>query len=128
VLAVELGSRGITANSLLVGPVASGFLGPSAPGVIAAPPGMMDYIAAASPMGRMGESADIAAVVAFLAGPAAGWVNGQQILVNNGGPLWSARRSVRCGALYARIAVLARASSHDSASSYDQLLSSTRVK
>jgi 3-oxoacyl-[acyl-carrier protein] reductase len=88
VLAVELGPRGITANSLLVGPVNSGFMGPTAPGVIAAPPGMMDYVVSASPMGRMGEAAgDIAPVVAFLASHAAGWINGQQILVNNGGPL-----------------------------------------
>lgn len=87
VLAVELGPRGITANSLLVGPVNSGFMGPTAPGVLAAPPGMMDYVISASPMGRMGEPTEIASVVAFLASPAAGWINGQQILVNNGGPL-----------------------------------------
>ncbi|MGH3251521.1 MAG: SDR family oxidoreductase [Trebonia sp.] len=87
VLAVELGHRAITANSLIVGPVADGFMSPSAPGVLAAPPGVMDYVVSASPMGRMGEVTDIAPVVAFLASPAAGWINGQQILVNNGGPI-----------------------------------------
>jgi 3-oxoacyl-[acyl-carrier protein] reductase len=84
VLATELGARGITANSVMSGPVEAGFLDPSSEVVAAAPVGMLDSIAAAAPAGRLGRPEDIASVVAFLATPAAGWVNGQIILVNNG--------------------------------------------
>jgi 3-oxoacyl-[acyl-carrier protein] reductase len=37
-----------------------------------------------SPLERLGEPADIAAVVAFLAGPAGAWVNGQVLRANGG--------------------------------------------
>lgn len=40
-------------------------------------------IAAMNPLGRPGKPADIAAVVAFLAGPDSGWVNGQVIRANS---------------------------------------------
>lgn len=36
----------------------------------------------ASPFGRIGRSAEIAAVVAFLASPEASWVSGAHILAN----------------------------------------------
>lgn len=36
------------------------------------------------PMGRLGRPEDIAGVVAFLAGPEGGWVNGQILLANGG--------------------------------------------
>jgi 3-oxoacyl-[acyl-carrier protein] reductase len=37
-----------------------------------------------SPMERLGEPEDIAAVVAFLAGPDGAWINGQTLRVNGG--------------------------------------------
>lgn len=37
-----------------------------------------------TPLGRLGEADEIAGVVAFLATPAAGWINGQVIRVNGG--------------------------------------------
>jgi 3-oxoacyl-[acyl-carrier protein] reductase len=40
--------------------------------------------AKAAPMERLGTPDDIAGVVAFLAGPDSGWVNGQTIRVNGG--------------------------------------------
>ncbi|WP_432825480.1 SDR family oxidoreductase [Dactylosporangium sp. CA-092794] len=87
VLASELGPRGITANTVIVGPVGTGFLAADAPGVVAAPPGALEQMATLIPTGRLGLPSDIAPVVAFLATPAAGWVNGQSFLVNNGAPI-----------------------------------------
>jgi 3-oxoacyl-[acyl-carrier protein] reductase len=37
-----------------------------------------------NPQGRIGQPDDIANVVAFLAGPGSGWVNGQTIRANGG--------------------------------------------
>jgi 3-oxoacyl-[acyl-carrier protein] reductase len=37
-----------------------------------------------SPMERLGQTEDIANVVAFLVGPDAGWVDGQTLRVNGG--------------------------------------------
>jgi 3-oxoacyl-[acyl-carrier protein] reductase len=45
---------------------------------------MMEALAAAAPAGRMGLPSDIGPIVAFLATPEAGWINGQTILANNG--------------------------------------------
>lgn len=84
VLANELGGRGITANSVMSGPIASGFLDPSSAVVQNAPAGTLDAMAAAAPAGRLGLPGDIAAVAAFLATDEAGWVNGQILLTNNG--------------------------------------------
>ena len=36
------------------------------------------------PFGRIGEVDDIVSVIAFLAGPDSGWINGQVIRVNGG--------------------------------------------
>jgi 3-oxoacyl-[acyl-carrier protein] reductase len=85
ILARELGSRGVTANSVMVGPVGSGFLDPAGEVVASAPHGLIDNLASAAPRGRLGEPSDIAPIVAFLASPDPGWINGQTILANNGG-------------------------------------------
>lgn len=37
-----------------------------------------------NPFGRLGQPDDIASVIAFLAGPDGGWVNGQTIRANGG--------------------------------------------
>lgn len=84
VLAVELGARGITANSIMAGAIAAGFLDPAEDLVAGAPEGIIEALAAAAPAGRMGQPADIAVIAAFLATPEAGWINGQTILANNG--------------------------------------------
>lgn len=85
VLAKELGHRGVTSNAVMAGPTASGFLDPASPAVQAAPPDTLESLAKAAPMGRLAEPEDIASVVTFLASQSSGWVNGQVILVNNGG-------------------------------------------
>ena len=38
-----------------------------------------------TPMGRLGEADDIAAVVLYFAAPASNWVSGQILFVNGGG-------------------------------------------
>ncbi len=82
ILAAELGARGITSNSLIVGPIAAGFLaGDSA---FDAGSDVLDQLAAASPAGRPGTPDDVAAVAAFLAQPEAGWINGQLLTINGG--------------------------------------------
>jgi 3-oxoacyl-[acyl-carrier protein] reductase len=77
ILARELRGRDITVNAVAPGPTATAlFLDGKSQEVI-------DRLAAAPPLERLGEPEDIAEVVAFLAGPAR-WVNGQ-ILYANGG-------------------------------------------
>ncbi len=78
ILAKELGARGITVNAVAPGPTATAlFLDDKDPVTI-------DRIAKAAPLGRLGQPGDIADVVAFLAGPEGGWVNGQVLRVNGG--------------------------------------------
>ena len=78
ILAKELGSRGITANVVAPGPVETElFLTGKSDQQLAA-------ITAMNPMKRLGRPDDIAGVVAFLAGPDGGWVNGQTIRANGG--------------------------------------------
>lgn len=84
ILAAELGNRGITANTVMAGPIAAGFLDPSSAVVQNAPAGALEELAASAPTGRLGLPGDIAGVAAFLAGPEAGWVTGQIILTNGG--------------------------------------------
>ena len=76
-LAKEIGSRGITVNV-----VAPGFIDTDMTRAMpeAAREGLLGQIA----LGRLGEATDIAHAVAFLAGPAAGYVTGETLHVNGG--------------------------------------------
>jgi 3-oxoacyl-[acyl-carrier protein] reductase len=77
ILAKELAGRDVTANTVAPGPTATAlFLDGKDQQTI-------DRIAGMNPMGRLGEPADIAEVVAFLAGPGR-WINGQTIFTNGG--------------------------------------------
>jgi 3-oxoacyl-[acyl-carrier protein] reductase len=77
ILAKEIGNRDITVNAVAPGPTATSlFLDGKSDELIA-------RMAAQNPMGRIGSPADIAEVVAFLAGPGR-WVNGQVIRANGG--------------------------------------------
>ncbi len=78
VLAKELGHRGVTVNAVAPGPVETAlFMDGKSEALVAA-------ITRTIPLGRLGQPADIAGVVAFLAGPDSGWVNGQVIRANGG--------------------------------------------
>lgn len=76
-LAKEIGSRGITVNV-----VAPGFIDTDMTRAMpdAAKEGLIGQIA----LGRLGEVSDIAHAVAFLAGPAAGYITGETLHVNGG--------------------------------------------
>jgi 3-oxoacyl-[acyl-carrier protein] reductase len=77
-LAGELGPRGITVNALSPGPTETELFraGKTAE--------QIQFFARAAALGRLGQPAEIADVVAFLASDAAGWVTGQNLRVNGG--------------------------------------------
>jgi 3-oxoacyl-[acyl-carrier protein] reductase len=78
VLANELRGRNITVNAVAPGPIATDlFLNGKSKEFI-------DHLAKLAPLERLGEPSDIAAVVAFLAGPDGGWMNGQVLRPNGG--------------------------------------------
>ena len=52
---------------------------------------MLEAEQEANPSGRIGTPQDIAAAVAFLASPAAGWINGQNLIVDGGLTVLSAQ-------------------------------------
>ncbi|KAL2320455.1 hypothetical protein Fmac_029424 [Flemingia macrophylla] len=78
VLAKELKGTQITANCVAPGPIATDmfFEGKSEETV--------NRIVQECPLGRLGETKDVAPVVGFLASDAAEWVNGQIVRVNGG--------------------------------------------
>ena len=78
IFAKELRGRQITVNAVAPGPTATDlFLNDKTPEQIAG-------LSKMAPLERLGEPEDIAAVVAFLAGPDGAWVNGQTLRVNGG--------------------------------------------
>jgi 3-oxoacyl-[acyl-carrier protein] reductase len=78
VAARELGPRGITVNAVLPGATDTDLLR------AANPPELLEEATAITPLGRLGTPEDIADVVAFLAGPDARWITGQNIEVTGG--------------------------------------------
>lgn len=76
-LAREVGSRSITVNT-----VAPGFIETDMTREL--PEQQMQAMLSQIPLGRVGRSAEVAAVVAFLAGDGAGYVTGQTVHVNGG--------------------------------------------
>jgi len=75
-VALEYAGRAITVNAVAPGWIATGS---QLPGEVAA--------GALSPVGRSGTPDEVAAVIAFLAQPAAGYVTGQLIVVDGGNSL-----------------------------------------
>lgn len=78
-LALELGPRRITVNSVAPGGIATDIGG----GMLR-DPALQQSVASITALGRMGQPEDIGGVVAMLLGPGAGWINGQRIEVNGG--------------------------------------------
>jgi 3-oxoacyl-[acyl-carrier protein] reductase len=78
ILAKELRGRRITVNAVAPGPTATSlFLDGKSPELI-------ERMAKMPPLERLGEPEDIAAAIAFLAGPDGAWINGQTLRANGG--------------------------------------------
>ena len=78
IAAREFGPRGITVNTVSPGATDTDLLRSSNP------PEALERTAALTALGRLGAPADIADVVAFLAGPDARWITGQNIRATGG--------------------------------------------
>jgi len=78
VLARELRGKEITVNAIAPGPTATElFLNGKSDELVS-------HLAKLAPLERLGTPEDIAAAVAFLAGPDGGWINGQVLRANGG--------------------------------------------
>ena len=78
ILSRELRGRNITVNAVAPGPTATDLF------LAGKPQEVVDRIAKATPLERLGQPDDIANVVAFLVGADGGWVNGQVLRANGG--------------------------------------------
>jgi 3-oxoacyl-[acyl-carrier protein] reductase len=78
VLAKELRGRQITVNAIAPGPTATKLF------LDGKPQEVIDRLTKLAPLERLGEPQDIAAAVAFLAGPDGAWINGQTLRANGG--------------------------------------------
>lgn len=78
VAAHELGARGITVNTVSPGATDTRMLR------TANQPQALETVAGMTPLGRLGDPADVADVVAFLAGPDARWITGQNLRATGG--------------------------------------------
>jgi len=77
-LAKEVGARGITVNTVSPGPTETELF------LTGKTPEQLQQFGQQSAFGRIGQPAEIADVVAFLASDAARWISGQNIRVNGG--------------------------------------------
>jgi 3-oxoacyl-[acyl-carrier protein] reductase len=78
ILAKELRGRNITVNAIAPGPTATKLF------LDGKPQEVIDRLATLAPLERLGQPEDIAAAVAFLAGPDGAWINGQTLRANGG--------------------------------------------
>ncbi len=78
VLANELRGRNITVNAIAPGPTATDLF------LNGKPVELVERLSRLAPLERLGQPEDIAGVVAFLAGPDGGWINGQVLRANGG--------------------------------------------
>jgi NAD(P)-dependent dehydrogenase (short-subunit alcohol dehydrogenase family) len=76
-IAAENAHKGITANAVLPGMVAT-------EAVNAMPGTILERVRDAQPSGRLGEPGEVAALVAYLASREAGYVTGQAIAIDGG--------------------------------------------
>jgi 3-oxoacyl-[acyl-carrier protein] reductase len=76
-VAKELAARGILCNA-----IAPGFIETEMTAVLGE--GVREKLQAQTALGRLGSPEDVAAVVRFLAGPGAGYITGQVIVVDGG--------------------------------------------
>jgi 3-oxoacyl-[acyl-carrier protein] reductase len=78
IFAKELRGRNVTVNAVAPGPVATELF------LTGKSDQQVEHMAKLAPLERLGQPDDIAATVAFLAGPDGGWVNGQVLRANGG--------------------------------------------
>ena len=78
ILSKELRGRSITVNAVAPGPTATDLF------LKGKPQELIDRFAKMTPLERLGTPEDIAAAIAFLAGPDGGWINGQVLRANGG--------------------------------------------
>jgi len=76
-LAQEVARKGVTVNTVSPGYLATQM-------VTAVPPDVLQQIVAGIPVGRLGQPAEIAALVTFIASEAAGFMTGSNISMNGG--------------------------------------------
>jgi 3-oxoacyl-[acyl-carrier protein] reductase len=74
-LARDLGPRGITVNNVQPGPTET---------EIVSDESVRAFLRSQIPLGRMGQDSEIASLVAYLAGPEAGFVNGAALTIDGG--------------------------------------------
>jgi 3-oxoacyl-[acyl-carrier protein] reductase len=78
IMAKELRGRNITVNAVAPGPTATALF------LDGKPPEVVDRLAKANPMERLGTPEDIANAVSFLVSADGGWINGQTLRANGG--------------------------------------------
>ncbi len=83
-LAIELGPYGITANAVAPGFVVTDMTDDTARRVGVTPEELQEQTAAVTPVRRVGQPADIAMAICFLASEEAGFVTGQTLYVDGG--------------------------------------------
>lgn len=80
-LAVHYGPRGLRCNAISPGPFPN-------PAVQATQPAFIDRLAQKVPLGRVGQSSEIAGAVVFLLSDAASFITGQNLAVDGGWTIW----------------------------------------
>ena len=78
IFAKEMRGKGISVNAVAPGPTATDLF------LDGKPAELVDRLAKAAPLERLGTPEDIAHTVAFLVGPQGEWVNGQTLRLNGG--------------------------------------------
>lgn len=77
-LAKELRGKTITVNAVAPGPTGTDLF------LTGKPAELIEKLAKANPLERLGQPEDIANAVAFLVSPEGGWINGQTLRANGG--------------------------------------------
>ncbi|MEU7144264.1 beta-ketoacyl-ACP reductase [Nocardia sp. NPDC046473] len=83
-LAIELGQYNITVNAVAPGYIATAMTDATAERIGMAPEQLQQSVAERTPLGRVGQPEEVAAVIAFLASDESSYVSGQTLYVNGG--------------------------------------------
>ncbi|WP_405163966.1 3-oxoacyl-ACP reductase FabG [Nocardia sp. NBC_01499] len=83
-LAIELGQYNINVNAVAPGYIATAMTDATAERVGMSPEQLQQSVAERTPLGRVGQPEEVAAVIAFLASDEASYVSGQTLYVNGG--------------------------------------------